>query len=812
VLGAMTIDEKVAQLGYGMAMCESLNVTEYPHGIGGCMVGAASTGVATVKALRQALGASTRLGIPPSVYGETTHSGSAGGTTVFPMPCSQGASYNKTLVKAIAAANALELRSAGGDQALGPILQVATDPRFGRLEENFAEDPYLVAAYGVAAVQGLQGDDGAAGASTYVPDPMRHAVSQAKHYAMYAAGGRDGFTPLGGGVSERTLFEVYLRPWRDVMQQAGARGVMAAHNMIDWLPCHANKRMLTDVLRNRFGMRDGYIGSDCGNVEALFGSYTGFAESNTDAAVLAMEAGMDIDMCGPTFEALDEAVLAGTIANATLDRAVANVLRKKFAARLFDDAMMTPESSTVNINAPAHRTLALEAAREGTVLLRNVNNTLPVDASAIRNIAVVGPFGGCPKGANGTDCKTKIAMLGGYTAGLGDELHIRVVSVAEAFEERGFDVRYEQGSDGGEAGPGPADQAAAVAAAQSADLAVVVLGTMACPCCGNCANGEAGDRDSSFDPEGRQLELLAAVLEATAGSRTKVVGVLVHGRPMTFGGAAGDEHLLGSAKHPGLPALLAAWRPGEEGGTAIADLILGVVSPSAKLSQAWVRGPGAVDSPSNPWYQPPNPGGGNPPFGIAWRINGDNVPVSPLFPMGFGLTYTTFSFSDVGVDTTGAPAVGLNGTGLVNSTLLVKVHVTNTGGVRSKTPVIVTFSKLTRGVVRYIRMIAAFDKVDLAAGASTQLTVPVRVSDLARYDPEQPWHDLNGQPVRGAYVVDAGEYTFYVGDCVDNSGITAHPVRSAYPRCQPLNATVTLGVDLPRRRPASPPQIYGVYL
>ena len=435
----------------------------------------AQDGPAVRNAIQREVMATTRLKIPASFYGETTHCGGARGTTVFPMPCSQGATWNTTLIGEIGAANALELRSAGGDQALSPILQVATDPRFGRLEENWAEDPALVAAYGVAAIKGLQGHGGGLGPSTYLPDPARHVASQAKHFAMYGAGGRDGFTPFGGGISERTLFEIYLRPWRDVMQQAGGRGVMAAHNMIDWLPCHANKRMLTETLRNRFGLGDGYIGSDCGNVEALMNSYTGFSFDSMDAAVQAAEAGVDQDMPGGTFENLDGAVASGLLSNATFDRAVANVLRKKFASGLFENPM-TPEAATVNINSAAHRALALQAAREGTILLRNEAETLPVDPSVVKKVAVVGPFGGCPPGENGTSCKAKVAMLGGYTAGLGDELRIRVVSVAEAFEDRGFDVTFEQGSDGGVYGPAPAEQGAAVAAAKGSDLAVVVIG------------------------------------------------------------------------------------------------------------------------------------------------------------------------------------------------------------------------------------------------------------------------------------------------------------------------------------------------
>lgn len=230
LLAAMTLDEKVAQLGYNIQQCSSMkNVSKnYPHGIGGCAVSRIDE---TIE-LRKALKRSTRLGIPPSVYGETTHSGGAAGTTVFPMPCSQGSSFNTTLVEEISRLNALQCRACGCDHALSPVLQVCTDPRFGRLEENFAEDPFLVGAFGAAAVRGLQGADGCDGAGSYLGSPRTRVAAQAKHYAMYGAAGKDGYTPFGGGVSARTLFDVYLRPWRE-FAQAGGRGVMASHNMVD---------------------------------------------------------------------------------------------------------------------------------------------------------------------------------------------------------------------------------------------------------------------------------------------------------------------------------------------------------------------------------------------------------------------------------------------------------------------------------------------------------------------------------------------------------------------------------------------------
>lgn len=178
---------------------------------------------------------------------------------------------------------------------------------------------------------------------------------------------------------------------------------------------------------------------------------------------------------------------------------------------------------------------------------------------------------------------------------------------------------------------------------------------------------------------------------------------------------------------------------------------------------------------------------------------------------GYGLSYATFGFAHARVDTSNIPAEGLNGTGLANITLSVKVTVTNTGKAPGATPVIVTFGKLTRGVVRYVRMIAAFTKVDLRPGQSKPLSIPVRLSDLARYDTDVAWQDLHGRPVRGAYVVDAGEYTLYVGDCVDNSGITKYPggASATYTNCEPLNTTLTLGQADSK---PGPPPLYGVYL
>ena len=333
LLAAMTLDEKVAQLGYDINSCASLNASHFPHGIGGCGVGSADKGVNITNTMNAAMIRLTRLGVPISVHGETTHSGGALGTTVFPMPVLQGSSWNMTLIEEIARVNALQLRASGGDHALSPVLQVCTDPRFGRLEENFGEDPFLVSRCGVAAVRGLQGADGLGGAVSYLGSARERVVAQAKHFAMYGAAGKDGFTPFGGGVSTRTLFETYLRPWRE-FTSAGGRGVMASHNMVDWSPVHANGALLNGVLRGRFNWSDGFIGSDNTNVEGLATYFRGFASNATDAAAMALAAGVDADMPGGAYLAVASAVRAGDVPIAHVDRAVKHVLIKKFAARL----------------------------------------------------------------------------------------------------------------------------------------------------------------------------------------------------------------------------------------------------------------------------------------------------------------------------------------------------------------------------------------------------------------------------------------------------------------------------------------------
>lgn len=272
----------------------------------------------------------SRLGIPVSIVEETLHSGSYHGT-IFPMPCGLGASWNTSLLAKVGAVIGAEARAGGADRGFSPEINVATDPRFGRTEENFGEDPALVATLGAAMALGMQG--GAEGPSGYLPDPQIHVACEAKHAAAYAQGGRDAYP---ADVAPQTLFDIYLRPWRDFLSKAGGRGLMASHNSVNNMPAHGNHWLLNQTLRELFDAPGILIASDDSDIGQLTGF--GIVPDTQAAAVLAVEAGMDQDLHAEAFPMLEDAFNQGQVSIEPIDRAVSNVLRQKFAAGLFDGA------------------------------------------------------------------------------------------------------------------------------------------------------------------------------------------------------------------------------------------------------------------------------------------------------------------------------------------------------------------------------------------------------------------------------------------------------------------------------------------
>lgn len=495
---------------------------------------------------------------------------------IFPMPAGQGASWNRTLVRSIAAAIARETRASGADRGFSPELQVCTDPRFGRTQENFGGDPFLVSELGVAATLGLHGGD-TSGPTGYLPNFNTTITSEAKHYAAYGFGDADG---APADVSIPTLYDVYLKPWKAYVN-AGGRGAMASHNSVNGRPCHSSSWLLTDVFRKELGCDKCFIGTDFRDIELLSNMNTANTSRyagmppDTDASIQALAAGIDQDLGGYSYGSLIPATKAGLVplgidGQHGIDEACSNVLRSKFAAGLFDQPYTDP-ALLEQIDSLAHRALAKDAVIDGATLLQNLGGVLPKTLSHLKQVAVVGPLAGCAEGV-AQPCDAQRAMAGGYNP---DPAMAQIVTVADALTKRlvgsgvvnvVLDTSTSQGVE------------LAVNASTGADLAIVVVGDTD----GSC--GESDDR-MELDLIGNQLDLLEAVLK----TGTPTLTVLIHGRPVTFGGspnskwAGGSNGLLstGSGGH----AVLSIWRPGEAGGEAVADIILGVSQPGEFLRQ-----------------------------------------------------------------------------------------------------------------------------------------------------------------------------------------------------------------------------------
>eukprot|EP00040_Diaphanoeca_grandis_P033970 m.208984 g.208984 ORF g.208984 m.208984 type:complete len:796 (-) comp33026_c0_seq6:102-2489(-) len=720
LLSRMTTQEKVNQmLGNGEAspsVIKSFGTTSV--GSVGYSVGSMDD-LEKLNAIQAYIINTSRLGIPIAFTAETLHSGGNPGCTVFPMPAGQGASWNKTLVRLIAQSNALQARASGTVHGLAPVLNVATDPRFGRTQECFGEDPIVVATMGVEALRGLQGDDGLGGPNAYLGSASTHVMSQAKHFGAYGFGGVDG---ASADISERTLYERYLYPWLRFAQEGG-KGAMAAHNSINYEPVHGSAKWMTHVFRDQLGFGQGFIGADSHNVKTLFQTQQ-VANSIEDAAVLAVEAGLDQDL--NTLKNTPFCTLANsTIVNmSAIDRAAANVLRYKFALGLFDAPFAnTSVSSFARRDDEGARKLAREAAQQSIVLLKNDNSVLPMATvlqNSAKHILVVGELGG-----------SSIEMLGDYNPKSG----VAVESVLAALQNRSKAIiKYV-------AAAGPKHSfnisQAIIQHLDWADVTVAVVGdsTALSTSFGQESCGEMADR-ANLDVAGPQYELLDALTNAS--SKSKLIVVMIHGRPVTFGP---KNKILNN-----IDGLLAAWRPGEEGAGAIVDLIDGSSNPSAKLTQAWPQSSSFIKSAAQPWMQ--DFAANSIPPKSYW----DDT-LAPLFPMGFGLSYTTFSVTSV------VPQHTITTPVEANTTIMIPVMVNNTGSVDGATVIqIYTKRPLTRGINRMQRQLAGFEKVFVPSSHSTELNIPIRLGDLARYN-----------PVSATWVIDGGNWTMWAATCAGSS-------------------------------------------
>jgi beta-glucosidase len=743
----MTVEEKAAQLGsawvFQLAQGTELSASAaelLQNGLGQVtrISGASSLdaeGAAQLaNAIQRQLVEETRLGIPAIVHEEICSGLMAREAVVFPQAIGLASTWQPDLAEELADAIRVQMRAVGAHQGLSPVLDVCRDPRWGRTEETFGEDPYLVSRFGVAFTRGLQG-----------PSLRSGVVATLKHFVGYGASD-GGMNWAPAGIPPRALREVYLHPFEAAVRVGGARAVMNAYNEIDGILCAADRGLLTETLREEWGFQ-GCVVSDYFAIRQL-ADYHRLAVDGESAAVLALEAGLDVELpatdCygAPLLHAIDE----GLVAKETLDEAVRRVLRTKFDLGLFDEPYVNAAAASAAAATSAHRELALTIARKSIVLLSN-DGALPLPAD-VGSIAVIGPNAGTARNLFGDYAypahveslqnvldsgRSSLSTPGVESAGIAP-VEINAPSVFDALRTRyGSKVSFARGCDITD--PSDAGFAEAVGLAAAADVAIMVMGDKS-GLTEDCTSGEFRDR-ASFDLPGVQEELVRAVL----ATGTPVVLVLVAGRPSAS-----------AWLHEQCAAVVMAWLPGEEGGAAIADVLSGDTNPGAKLPISYPRAVGQVPV----FYGHKASGGRSHPIGDYVDQS-----ASALYQFGHGLSYTTFELSELQI---------AEETVRWNDEIVVGARVTNTGE-RVGDEVVQLYARDPQAsVTRPERELKGFLRLTLEPGETRHITFRVPVGQLGFYD-----RDL-------VYVVEPGEIEVFLGqssaDTVSAGSVTVVPAEA----------------------------------
>ncbi|WP_347302789.1 glycoside hydrolase family 3 N-terminal domain-containing protein [Croceibacterium sp. TMG7-5b_MA50] len=649
-------------------------------GTGARWRGAEST-ITFVNAVQRWAVEETRLGIPVLFHEESLHGYMAPDATMFPQAIGLAGTFDRDLMRRVQRQTGREVRAHGAHLTLSPVVDIARDPRWGRIEETFGEDPYLCGEMGVASVLGLQGDG-----ETLTPGHVFATLKHMTGHGQPQAGNNIGPAPL----AERELREFFFPPFRAVVERTGIAAVMPSYNELDGVPSHANRWLLGDVLRGEWGF-DGAIVSDYGGVTEL-ASIHHVAADKEEAARRALHAGVDSELPdGEAFRTLVQQVQEGRVAMADVDRACARMLRLKFRAGMFEHPYADlAEAQRITGDAQG-RALALEAARKSLCLLTN-DGTLPLDAARTGTIALIGP-------------NAEIARLGGYSG-----LPRQVVTLADALRARlpaerlvvAQGVRITQSDDRSADEVLLADPAEnrrmiaqAVEAARGADVIVLAIGDTEQTSREGFARNHLGDR-TDIDIVGEQNELF----DALHALGKPVVVCAINGRPPSWPGIAARAN-----------ALLECWYPGQEGGTAMVDALFGDVNPGAKLPVTVARNEGQL-----PLYYNSKPSVGR---GYLFDTT------APLFPFGHGLSYTTFELS--------APRLSASRIGIAG-TVEVTVEVRNTGDRAGDEVVQLYFHDQVASVTRPVKELKGFERVTLAPGERRTVRFTLGPRDFSMWD------------------------------------------------------------------------------
>lgn len=627
-----------------------------------------------------------RLGIPMMRYSECLHGLWLPGATVYPQALALGSTWDPDAIRNMTEAIAKEARAANLTHCYSPNLDVITgDPRYGRVEESYGEDPYLVARMGVAFIEGLQGT----GSEQF---DENHILATAKHFVAYPENRRG----INGGfsdISERRLREIHLPPFEAAVKEAGVGCVMPGHQDLNGVPCHMNSWLLQDILRDDWGF-DGFIVSDNNDVSRLNHMHF-IAKTRAEAAVMGLQAGVDMDLVigkDPANAAYIMSVLEDTLTQNPdlikyVDQSVARILKMKFKLGLFDVENSAEEKPVVS--TPESQELALTIAKKAVILLKNDQNLLPLSTEKVKSIAVIGPNAHeeVPKGA-------RYSLMGGYSG-----IPPYYTSLLEGITDKVGDqveINYAEGcklTSNSKAG-----FAKAIAAAKKSDVVILAIGGSTATC------GEGKDR-SDLDLFGVQNELVEAIHK----TGKPVVAVLINGRPLTINYLAEN-----------IPSIIESWYLGMRSGEALADVIFGDYNPGGKLTVSIPRSVGQL--PVTYLERPDFVGSGKGLFKFSDK--------SPLFPFGHGLSYTTFEYKNLRLAKNKI---------FSNGTTTLSVDVTNSGNRAGDEVVQLYVRDEYASVGRYNKMLKGFQRVALAPGETKTVSFELGKDELAILNQDMNW-------------------------------------------------------------------------
>jgi beta-glucosidase len=606
----------------------------------------------------------TRLGIPVICHEEALHGHMALGATSFPQAIALASTWDPELIEKIFTAVAAEVRARGSHQVLSPVLDISRDPRWGRTEETYGEDPCLASRIGIACVKGFQGQ------GPHID--MQHVIATPKHFAVHGQP-EGGMNCAPGNYSERIVKEVFLPPFKAAITEAGALSIMASYNEVDGIPSHANRKLLQDILRKEWGFQ-GFIVSDYHGISQLETIHH-IAENPENAAKKALEAGVDLELPEiECYKTLIQQIKDGKISETLLDKSVSRIIRVKFLLGLFDNPYVDPDYAEKITNCPDHQSLALKAAHKAITLLKNEGNLLPLDKTKIKSLAVIGPNAAeCHLGNYKGKSQYAVSILEGIINKVSRDIDVRYApgcKIAISNDEK-HDYGIVELSDPNE------DKKTikhAVEITQGCDIAVVVAGGNEFTCREGYKKTRKGDR-TNIDPLGRQDDLIKAIIE----TGIPIIVFLINGRPLSINYIAEN-----------VPSILEGWYLGQETGNAVADVLFGDYNPGGKLPITFPRSVGHIPA----FYNK------KPSVEKGYLFTSDK----PLFPFGHGLSYTIFKYNNLKVTPKKIDPGGK---------AVVSVDVTNSGSFVGDEVVQMYIRDVVSSVTRPVKELKDFKRITL---------------------------------------------------------------------------------------------------